>query len=274
VDLVLVWHIGLLKLLPFFRLPDARVVLFLHGIEAWKTPDWLTRRVLKHVKLFITNSDYTWRRFLSFNPKLANASHGSVSLGVGSPGKLPVPDPHNPPVVLMISRLAKTENYKGHQEMIEAWPLVLRQVPGAELWIAGDGDLRPELERLVGRKRLQESIRFRGWASEKDKEELITQCRCLAMPSRGEGFGLVYLEAMRMGRPCLVSDRDAGREVVNPPVAGLSANPDDPGELAESVCRLLSDGPEWRRWSAQAKARYESHFTAAHFQRRLLSVLR
>ena len=59
-----------------------------------------------------------------------------------------------------------------------------------------------------------------GQVKEDVKQDLLMRCRCLALPSRGEGFGLVYLEAMRMGRPCLVSTVDAAREVVNPPEAG------------------------------------------------------
>jgi glycosyltransferase involved in cell wall biosynthesis len=93
------------------------------------------------------------------------------------------------------------------------------------------------------------------------------------MPSRGEGFGLVYLEAMRLGRPCLVSTRDASRETVNPPEAGLAADPDRPEELADALVQLLSDSPRWGQWSADARRRYEARFTAEHFQRRLLDAL-
>jgi glycosyltransferase involved in cell wall biosynthesis len=93
------------------------------------------------------------------------------------------------------------------------------------------------------------------------------------MPSRGEGFGLVYLEAMRLGRPCLVSNCDAGREVVNPPEAGLAVDPADASSLADGVCRLLADGPEWHRLSQAARRRYEREFTAEHFQRRLIAAL-
>jgi phosphatidyl-myo-inositol dimannoside synthase len=229
--------------------------------------------VRKSVKLFLTNSDYTWQRFLSFNPGLVNAPHLTVPLGVGSPATTSAKKPHNPPVVLMISRLLKSEDYKGHREMINAWPLVLERIPKAELWIAGDGDLRDDLEKVARAGGLAARIRFFGQVSEEEKQNLLAWCRCLAMPSRGEGFGLVYLEAMRLGRPCLVSTMDAGREVVNPPEAGLAANPDDPEELAGAICRLISDGPEWDRWSAQARRRYEQYFTAGHFQERLLSAL-
>ena len=93
------------------------------------------------------------------------------------------------------------------------------------------------------------------------------------MPSRADGFGLVYLEAMRLGRPCLVSTLDAGREVVNPPEAGLAADPDNPHDLAEAICRLLTPGPDWGIWSRQARVRYESRFTARHFQERLIAAL-
>ena len=76
-----------------------------------------------------------------------------------------------------------------------------------------------------------------------------------------------------MGRPCLVSNADAGREVVNPPEAGLAVDPDNPAELADAVIRLLSPGLEWDQWSARARARYEAHFTAGHFHRRLMNAL-
>jgi glycosyltransferase involved in cell wall biosynthesis len=116
-------------------------------------------------------------------------------------------------------------------------------------------------------------VRFLGQVSEAAKEKLLEESRCLLMPSRGEGFGLVYLEAMRVGRPCLVSTMDAGREVVNPPQAGLAANPDNQEELVNAICRLLADGAEWQEWSAQARRRYEQNYTSRHFQHRLLSAL-
>jgi phosphatidylinositol alpha-1,6-mannosyltransferase len=157
--------------------------------------------------------------------------------------------------------------------MIEAWPLVIEQVPDAQLCIAGDGNLRGDLEQLTRTHGLNGHVRFLGQIADNEKEKIIGRCRCLALPSRGEGFGLVYLEAMRMGRPCLVSNQDAGREVVNPPEAGLAADPGNPRQLAEAVVRLLAPGPEWSKWSEQARRRYESRFTAEHFRKRLNAAL-
>jgi phosphatidyl-myo-inositol dimannoside synthase len=275
VELILVWHIGLLKLVPLFlfRAPRARVVLFLHGMEAWHHQRWLTRRLLRRVDLFLSNTDYTWRRFAAANPGFQGAPHETVALGLGSPYRGPAPEPTAPPSVLMLSRLRRDEDYKGHRELIDAWPLVLDRIPDAELWIAGQGDLLPDLERLAAQRRVAQRVRFWGWVSEAQKDTLLSRCRCFALPSRGEGFGLVYLEAMRLGRPCLVSALDAGAEVVRPPLAGLAADVRRPEELAQTVCRLLTPGAEWQAWSTAARREYEDRFTASQFQARLWAAM-
>jgi phosphatidyl-myo-inositol dimannoside synthase len=271
--LVLVWHMRLLKLVPLFRMPGARVVLFLHGVEAWRPLSWLERRLLRRVDLFLSNSEFTWRHFVEIHPEWAGAAHRTVPLGIGDPCAGSSPEPQAPPVALMVSRLAKDEDYKGHRELLEAWPLVQQRVPDAELWIAGDGDLRPELERRAADRGLRDAVRCVGRVSEQSKQALIGRSRCMVLPSRGEGFGLAYAEAMRLGRPCLVSTLDAGREVVDPPRHGLAVDPADPPAVAEAVCRLLTDGPDWQQWSRLARERYERQFTASHFRQRLVSSL-
>jgi len=270
---VLIWHIGLLKLLPLFRVGRARVSLMLLGIEAWRRHDPLTRLLLRRVDLFLSISDHTWHSFLEHYPQLAGKPHRTIHLGLSQP-TAPAPPPDSPPAALILARLARSEDYKGHRELLAAWPLVRARLPAAELWVAGEGDLRPDLERLAAKADLTHAVRFFGRVSEEQKQALLARCRCLAMPSRGEGFGLVYLEAMRLGRPCLVSTLDAGREVVAPPEAGLAVDPANPQALADALIRLLTPGPQWERWSAQARSRYEGAFTAQHFQARLAAALR
>jgi len=273
VKVMLVWHLALLKLLPFFKNSEAKIALFLHGIEAWKHHDWLTRRLLRRVDLFLTNSDYTWEKFIAENPEHRSKPHITVHLGLSSAADSPTTIPQSVPAALMIGRLNASENYKGHNEMIAAWTKVIEVVPNAQLWIVGDGDLKSKLEGVVSRAGLDGKIIFWGWVSESEKLELIRKSNFLALPSRGEGFGLVYLEAMKEGRPCLVSTFDAAREVVNPPEAGLAIDTTQVDALVDAVERLLKTGPEWEVWSRRARDRYESQFTASHFQNRLIAAL-
>jgi phosphatidylinositol alpha-1,6-mannosyltransferase len=263
-------HVDLLKLLPFMRGGPRQVVVFLHGVEAWRPLGRLTQRLLRRVELFLSNSQHTWERFLTWQPDLAKSRHIVVPLGIAAAAPGGIPDPEPPPTGLILGRMTCGEDYKGHRELIGVWPRVRACVPGARLWIAGDGDLRSELEALAGG---QEGVTFFGRVADDVKADLLARARCLLMPSRAEGFGLVYLEAMRLGRPCLVGDRDAGREVVNPPEAGLAADPADAGALQDAIVRLLTPGATWQAWSVAARRRYEASFTAAHFQGRLLDAL-
>lgn len=270
---VLIWHIGLLKLLPFLSISRAKLVLFLHGIECWTSQDLLTKHLLRRVNLFLSNSDYTWERFTAASPSYSNHAHLTVPLGIGSPQNGAKSEYPDAPIALMLGRLSQSEGYKGHREVIAAWPTVLQILPNAQLWVVGDGDLKADLINQSKRAALNGSVRFWGEVSEEQKDLLLSRMRCLVLPSCGEGFGLVYLEAQRLGRPCLVSREDAGMEVVNPPEAGLAVDPHDQQGIANAICRLLSKSEEWDQWSRQAKRRYEANFTAEHFQRRLITAL-
>jgi phosphatidylinositol alpha-1,6-mannosyltransferase len=231
------------------------------------------RLLLRRVDLFLSNSDHTWNRFVTNYPAVRSAPRRTVHLGVGVPARGEIAAPSHTPIAVMIGRLVRSEGYKGHREVIDAWPQVVERVPGAELWIIGDGDLRPDLEATARQRGVTGYVRFLGALPDAAKDEALIRSRCLLMPSRGEGFGLVYLEAMRVGRPCLVSTLDAGREVVNPPEAGLAVDPADLRQVVEAVSRLLTPGQEWESWSVRARQRYEERFTAAHFEQRLVRAV-
>jgi phosphatidylinositol alpha-1,6-mannosyltransferase len=272
VNSVFVWHLNLLKLVPFMRVPKAKSIVFLHGIEAWRKLPWLDQQALKRVNLFLSNSDFTWQRFLQFNPSFCTYPHLTIPLGIGQEYQGTTPDHGKTPVTLMISRLEKSEAYKGHRELILAWPQVLHKIPNAELRIIGTGNLKDELVALVQQLGLVHRVKLLGWVEEAQKQTLLENCMCLALPSRAEGFGLVYLEAMRIGRPCLVSVFDAAREVVNPPEAGLAVDPTNQIALVDALCRLMTPGKQWDMWTIQARNRYSENFTAARFQKRLAGV--
>ncbi len=272
--LVLVWHLGLLKLVPFLVHGEAPVVLFLHGVEAWRRHDRLTMSMLRKVSLFLSNTEFTWLRFTEMHSEFASVPHRVVHLGLGEPisassgGSLP-----DSPLAVMVGRMSSNERYKGHDEVIAAWPAVQDAVPGAQLWIAGPGDYREGLEGRVRALGLTSSVRFLGAIPEAAKQDLLARSRALLLPSRGEGFGLAYLEAMRLGRPCLTSTLDAGREVVNPPECGLAVDPGDLNALAGAVIRLLDYTGQWPVWSTSSRRRYEERFTEKHFQQRLTAAL-
>ena len=117
----LFWHRGLLTLLPFMRRFRGRVVLFLHGIEAWEKPALLTRILLRRVDRFLSNSQFTWERFLQVAPEFRAVPHSVVHLGMGEPLTSDLRPPTSDlsssvPAAVIIGRLAREEDYKGHRE--------------------------------------------------------------------------------------------------------------------------------------------------------------
>jgi phosphatidylinositol alpha-1,6-mannosyltransferase len=278
VRLVLVWHMGMLKLLPFVRATGSRTVLFLHGVEAWRKASPLQAALLRRVDLFLTNSDFTWVKFVQCNPDFAGAPHRTVPLGLGEPtGTRSIAEPGDPPSALMIGRISRNDAYKGHDAVISAWKGVSARLPGARLNMIGPCELSAELAGMAATYGIAGAVRIAGVVTEEEKERSLSDCRCMALPSRGEGFGLAYLESMRMGRPCLASTFDAGHEVVCPEseseAAGLAVDPADTAGVTAALIRLMTPGPEWEQWSATGRRRYETNYTATHFRRRLAEAL-
>lgn len=275
--LTLLWHVHLLRLLPILRGTargnTGRVVLYLHGIEVWQRLPAALIKQMSRVHLVLSNSDYTWSRFLESNPEFSSVPHTTVALGLDSPVGSPVPFPADPPSALMIGRIARTEAYKGHEAVIAAWPEVRRRIPGAEMHVIGPGDLYDELRTLSIRYGVADACHLHGPVSQERKEALLLNSRCMALPSRNEGFGLAYIESMRLGRPCLVSNLDAGREVIHPPEAGLAADPGDSEGLINALCRLLTVDSQWETWSTRSRARYEAMYTESAFVARLNEAL-
>jgi glycosyltransferase involved in cell wall biosynthesis len=89
---------------------------------------------------------------------------------------------------LTVGRLHSAERYKGHDQMLEAWPRIAREQPGARWVIAGAGDDRPRGEAAAARLGVADSVVFTGFTSEATLAEHYARCGLFALPSRGEGF--------------------------------------------------------------------------------------
>jgi phosphatidylinositol alpha-1,6-mannosyltransferase len=100
-----------------------------------------------------------------------------------------------------------------------------------------------------------------------------TECNVFAMPSRGEGFGLVYIEAMRHGLPVIASVHDAAPEVNLDGVTGYNVNLDRPDELGDRVIHLLRDEDSAARMGDAGRRRWAEHFRYSAFRDRFLPIL-
>lgn len=132
---------------------------------------------------------------------------------------------------------------KAHDVLLDAVARTRERGLDVELVMAGDGDLRPELERLASREGIEESVHFLGLLDRTEVYRLMSEVDVYAMPSRWEGFSAAAVEALALGTPCLFSNIDEFTK----PFANVAAfhNVDDPADLSAVLADLLVDD-QWR----------------------------
>jgi phosphatidylinositol alpha-1,6-mannosyltransferase len=176
------------------------------------------------------------------------------------------------PTVLVVGRVSSTERYKGHEELIRAWPTVEAMVPGARLVIAGDGD---DLDRLraLAASVSRAAIEFTGFLSRSELARHYEEATLFALPSRGEGFGLVYLEAMAAGLPCIGSVHDAASEVIIDGETGVLVDPGNVEGMGQTIASLLSHPRLAQEMGEAGRARLHGTFSYEQFRERMSQLL-
>jgi glycosyltransferase involved in cell wall biosynthesis len=143
------------------------------------------------------------------------------------------------PVILTVTRLATADGYKGYDQILQALPEIRRQLPDVHYMLVGKGDDRPRIEQLVAQLHLQESVTLAGFISDEEIGDHYNLCDVFAMPSKGEGFGIVYLEALACGKPTLGGNQDGAIDALCNAELGALVEPDDVGALAQTIVQIL-----------------------------------
>jgi phosphatidylinositol alpha-1,6-mannosyltransferase len=274
--LVVVLHVHLLPAVLPVIWRGARVLTVMLGIEVWKPLRPLERTGLRRSWRVSAISSHTVTRFRCANPDLADVPvsvcHPRVSAGAVAAADRAASAPFAGPFALIVGRMSAEERYKGHDVLIDVWPDVLSRVPDATLIVAGGGDDAARLERKAGDSGLAGRVVFPGPVTAAQLAALYRDAAFFVMPSAGEGFGIVYLEAMREGKPCIAGP-GAAAEIITDGVDGLIVDPGDRAAVAGAVTKLFIDAPLRQRLGAAASARVAATFTAERFADRLAELV-
>ncbi len=167
----------------------------------------------------------------------------------------------------MIFFAGRLEFEKGVQTVLDALPRVLKQVP-VRFFVAGVGTHADELRQHVRRKRLASRVEFVGFVPDGELRRYYAAADLAVVPSLYEPFGMVALETMASGTPCIAADTGGLREIVVHEATGLRFTPGDPRSLADTMLRILTDERLDRRLSMDARRMLEQQFSwrsiAAH----------
>jgi len=230
------------------KLTGAPYVLVSHGIDVWRLNDGARKRALRRADLVLAVSQYT-RDWLVKKMGL-DAEQVQILPNTFSPERFVV-GPKSPRlleryglsaralVILTVCRLAGAERYKGYDQMIKAMPRILSEVPDARYLLVGAGPDRPRIEKLATDLGVKNAVVIAGFVPDEELCEHYNLSDVFAMPSKAEGFGIVYLEALACGKPVLAGNKDGSRDALANGELGTLVDPDNTAQIASETIRVL-----------------------------------
>jgi phosphatidylinositol alpha-1,6-mannosyltransferase len=248
-DLIICGHINFSPLaLRIFDLLKIPYWVIVYGIDAWDIKDTPRMAALKSAQKIVSIGEYTRDRIV----KEQNISPDRIPL-------LPVtfdasqfiiqPKPQylldryrfkvDQPIILTVARLASGDRYKGYDQIIQALPAIRDEIPNIHYLLVGKGADRDRVEALIDAANVRDCVTLAGFVSDQELADHYNLCDVFAMPSKGEGFGIVYLEALACGKPNIGGNQDGAIDALCNGELGVLIDPDNIPELSKTIVQIL-----------------------------------
>lgn len=236
--IVVCGHINYLALAVFSKFFDKKLILFAYGIEIWNLSGF-KRWLLGFTDQIVSISDFTSVKLnkqgipLEKIFKLCPAVDGDFFRPV--PPRADAPHP----LILTVARLSASEKYKGYDLVVDAVAELQKEGKKVHYWIIGEGDDTERVQAKIKETGLEEQVKLLGRISEVELPSFYSTCDLFVMPSKGEGFGIVFLEAFACGKPALAGNRDASPEALDWGRLGFLTDPRSSSEIARTIRRII-----------------------------------
>lgn len=276
-DLIILGHVFLSPLALLARVvhPAAKCVVLTYGVEVWQPLNRIHRYALRHADAVLAISDYTRDQLAKH--KSAPAEKIKIfpcTLDPHWQNGSPIAKEHSGfPTILSVSRMNKDDRYKGIDSVIRSLPRVVEEVGPLEYRLIGDGDDLPRLRALAAGLGVSRYVTFAGGMSDTELRRQYERCSVFVMPSRKEGFGIVFLEAMSFRKPVVGGAHGGTPSVVSDGVTGLLVDNADVSGIARSIITLLNDEETRDRFGQAGYERLLAQFTFDKFERNFREVV-
>jgi glycosyltransferase involved in cell wall biosynthesis len=259
-----------------------RSVVFTHGVEVWQPLVWPRGAALRRADLIIGPSADTIQHLITeqriLPGKVQRLPWGldpefEARLETAIPPSPPPGFPRTGRIILTVGRWDTAERYKGADTLIAALPRVLKAAPDTSLVLVGDGNDRARLEQIAGDLGVSEHAHFLFGLTPEQLFACYANCDAFALPSRGEGFGLVFLEAMAHAKPVVGGAHGGIPDIVEDGVTGLLVPHGNVERLAQALEFLLANPSRAREMGGHGRDRLAKTFSFAQFQLHLTQIL-
>jgi glycosyltransferase involved in cell wall biosynthesis len=255
---VVTTHLHFLPALSWLKwLIGVPVMSVLHGIEAWNLHGGLRVKALREADHLLAVSHYTRQAVIDaygIEPAKISVVPNTFEAGRFMPGPKPAylllryGLESDQPVILTVSRLAMSERYKGHRQILAAVGQVRRRFPKVRYLVVGTGDDLPGLRSHAVELGVQDVVIFAGHVPVSELSDHYCLCDAFAMPSSREGFGIVFLEAMASGKPVIAGNSDGAVDALDEGRLGVLVDPNNTEQIADAVIQVLDKRPKGALW--------------------------
>jgi glycosyltransferase involved in cell wall biosynthesis len=222
--------------------------IIVYGTDAWEVRDQGKIKALHSANKLISIGTYTRDRLINEqNISLDKISLLPVTFDAKRFKISPKPDyllqryglEPKQPILLTVGRLSSSDRYKGYDQILHALPEIRSLIPNIHYILVGEGDDRPRIEQLIHQLNLKDCVTLAGFVPDSELCDHYNLCDVFVMPSKGEGFGIVYLEALACGKPTLGGNQDGAIDALCQGELGALVDPDDVEAIAKTIIQIL-----------------------------------
>lgn len=251
---VIVGHVNLAPAihLLLWRKPGLEVTVVTHGIEVWKRLSRSKRRLLQKADTVISVSDYTRTQLIEMNG--VRPERITVQPNCLDPYYVPQLQDRRPAylkrryglalsdkIVLTVARLSSLEQYKGYDKVLTAFARLHRRDPDLKYLLCGKTDEKEKerIGKLIDELGIRKAVILPGFIADDELVDHYALADVFVMPSKKEGFGIVFIEAAACGTPVIAGNSDGSKEALLNGEIGTLVDPDDVDTLADAISAAL-----------------------------------
>ena len=256
-DIVILSHVNLALMGVIIKIanPKCKVWLVAHGIEVWRPLSFFKRMLVKRfcdkiicVSSFTKNQMIHWHQS---DPDKCIVLNNAVDPFIKLPDEFSKPDyllnryslTTDNKVIFTLTRLASSEQYKGYEQVIKAVSQLKIKYPGIKYILAGQYDSTEEtrIKDLIHAYQVDEQVILTGFLNDNELADHFLLADLFVLPSKKEGFGIVFIEALACGLPVICGNADGSTDAIRNGELGTAINVDDLNELEKTITGYLKD---------------------------------
>ncbi len=254
-DVIVVSHINILSIGYIIKLlsPKIKLVLYAHGIEVWGPLSGIRKKMLQKCDTIIAVSNFTKEKMIA-QYNLANKKFAVINNCIDP--YLPVIDhkekdeslkkryqfSNNDIILLTLTRLSSRELYKGYDHVLISLTHLKDHFLNIKYLIVGKYDIaeRNRLDKIIKDHSLQQYVVFTGYIPDDELAKHYCLADIYVMPSKKEGFGIVFIEAMHYGLPVIAGNKDGSKDALLNGRLGILVDPDNQDEIDAAIEKIIA----------------------------------